>query len=85
VWRVVCLVAEQKEPNAEEKILPPPEPVEAEVAYWITPVRSDEEQTAEECIQTLVGQERIHTFGERSSTGKPGPGVRRPCRLMQRG
>jgi len=37
-----------------------------EVVYWLTPVRSDEEQTAEECIQTLVEQERIYAFGERT-------------------
>jgi hypothetical protein len=33
------------------------------VAYWLTPVRSDE-LTAEEVIRTLVGQELLYAFGE---------------------
>lgn len=37
-----------------------------EVTYWLTPVKSDEEQTAEECIDTLAGKERIYAFGERT-------------------
>jgi hypothetical protein len=37
-----------------------------EIAYWITPVKSDEVQTAEECIQALVGQENIYTFSEKA-------------------
>ncbi|MDI6886757.1 MAG: EVE domain-containing protein, partial [archaeon] len=45
----------------------PQEPLrESEVAYWLTPVKSDEEETAEEVIQTLVGHERIYAFGERT-------------------
>jgi len=31
--------------------------------YWLTPVKSDEEGTAEECIQQLVGEEHIYAFG----------------------
>ncbi|MCK4732560.1 MAG: hypothetical protein KAT65_08885, partial [Methanophagales archaeon] len=34
--------------------------------YWLTPIKSDEEQTADECIQTLVGEEKIYAFGERT-------------------
>lgn len=37
-----------------------------EVSYWLSPVKSDEEQTAEQVIQTLVGQEKIYAFGERT-------------------
>ena len=58
------------EPKAEQ--LPHKEPVvaasgmEAGIAYWITPVKSNEEQTAEEVVNTLVGQEGIYAFGERT-------------------
>jgi hypothetical protein len=34
--------------------------------YWLTPVKSQEEQTAEEGIKTLVGQEKVYAFGERT-------------------
>lgn len=61
------LVAEPKEPSLPE---PPTEgkveELPEEVAYWLTPVKSYEEETAEECIRTLVGQERIYAFGERT-------------------
>lgn len=35
-------------------------------AYWLAPVRSNNERTAEEVIQTLVGDEKIYAFGERT-------------------
>lgn len=35
-------------------------------AYWLAPVRSNNEQTAEEVIQNLVGDEKIYAFGERT-------------------
>jgi hypothetical protein len=34
--------------------------------YWITPVKGTEEETAEECIKRLVGEEQIYAFGERT-------------------
>lgn len=34
--------------------------------YWLTPVKSDETETAEECIQKLVGKEKIYAFGDRT-------------------
>ena len=34
--------------------------------YWLTPVRGDDEQTAEEVIERLVGKEKIYAFGERT-------------------
>jgi len=49
-----------------EEVTPGKAPEEEEVAYWLTPVKSDEEQTAEEVIETLVGQEHIYAFGERT-------------------
>jgi len=61
------LVAEPTAERLPEKEVPPPEPsIEGEAAYWITPVKSDKEATAEEVIQTLVGKERIYAFGERT-------------------
>lgn len=41
-------------------------PGESVVQYWITPVKSTDEETAEECINKLVGEERIYAFGERT-------------------
>jgi hypothetical protein len=62
------LVAQrQAEDVLPEKELLPQEPSEErELAYWLTPVKSDEKQTAEEVVQTLVGQEQIYAFGERT-------------------
>jgi hypothetical protein len=34
--------------------------------YWLTPVKSVPEQSAQECIETLVGKEGIYAFGERT-------------------
>jgi len=39
---------------------------EDNVAYWLTPVASDDEQEAEKVIQTLVGDTRLYAFGERT-------------------
>lgn len=47
---------------------------EDNVAYWLTPVASDDEQEAEEVIQTLVGDTRLYAFGERT----PGRGKLKP-------
>jgi hypothetical protein len=61
------LVAQrQAEVLPEEEVIPQEPSAESEVVYWLTPVKSDEEQTAEEVIQTLVGQEQIYAFGERT-------------------
>jgi hypothetical protein len=48
----------------EEQVAEPLPTVQT--AYWLTPVRTDETRTAEECIQTLVGQEKLYAFGERT-------------------
>ncbi len=37
-----------------------------DVAYWLTPVRSDDKGTAEDVIRTLVGQDKLYAFGERT-------------------
>ncbi len=59
---------ETKEETTEKEEI---EEAETERQYWLTPVKSDEEQTADECIQSLVGEEKIYAFGERT------PGRRR--------
>jgi len=61
------LVAQGKaEKLPEEEVRLPEISVEGEVAYWLTPVKSHEEETAEECISILVGDEQIYAFGERT-------------------
>jgi hypothetical protein len=56
------------------KETPPEVAPEGEVAYWLTPVRGDADQTAEACIQSLVGDERVYAFGDRT----PGRGHIKP-------
>jgi hypothetical protein len=34
------------------------------IIYWLTPVKATKEQSAEDCIQVLVGKEHIYAFGE---------------------
>ncbi len=36
------------------------------ITFWITPVRDDEGETAEQTIQRLVGEEHIYAFGEKT-------------------
>lgn len=38
----------------------------ASKVYWLTPVTSDDTQTAEDVVQLLVGQEHIYAFGDRT-------------------
>jgi hypothetical protein len=38
-------------------------PETAEPVYWLTPVKAMNDETAEECIEKLVGKERIFAFG----------------------
>jgi hypothetical protein len=40
--------------------------LDTEASYWLTPVRSDDEATAEDTIVTLVGKQHIYAFGERT-------------------
>ena len=62
------LVAQrQVEGEPEEKVALVEKPLEEEERqYWLTPVRGDEVKTAEGVIQTLVGEEKIYAFGERT-------------------
>lgn len=40
------------------------------INYWITPIRGNKEQTAEEIVQTLVGIEGIYAFSDRTQALK---------------
>jgi hypothetical protein len=37
-----------------------------EIAFWLTPVKSWDDQTAEACIAKLVGEEHYYAFGQRT-------------------
>ena len=55
-------------------------PVEEKIepSYWLTPVKSDDIQTAEEVIESLVTKKGIYAFGERTPGRKhikPGDGI----------
>lgn len=62
------LVAQGQVPEeTREKASPVGEIIEkGEKQFWLTPVKSDEEQTADECIKRLIGEEKIYAFGERT-------------------
>lgn len=60
---LVVAPEEEELPEVEPEI---PELVEGDVCYWLTPVRSDETQTAEEVIGRLVGEEKIYAFGDKT-------------------
>ena len=61
------LVAQrQAEEQPEEEVQPPKPTIGGEGAYWLTPIKSDEEKTAEDALQTLVSNEQIYAFGERT-------------------
>jgi hypothetical protein len=38
----------------------------AGTVYWLTPVKAMKDETAEECIERLVGKERIFAFGDKT-------------------
>lgn len=60
------IVAEGKpRKEAEEEAREEPT-LEKGAQYWITPVRDEEEQSAENVIETLVGKEGIYAFGDRT-------------------
>jgi len=60
----VATVNEATPPPASE---PPPD---GNAAFWLTPVKSWEEETAEECIEKLVGQGHYYAFGQRTAGRK---------------
>jgi len=61
------LVAQRRPEESPRETVPSPEAsAENGIAFWLTPVKGDEEQTAEEVVETLVGREKIYAFGERT-------------------
>jgi len=54
---------EVTETAVEEKM---PETEKEEVNYFLTPVKGDETQSAEEVVRYLVGEEKIWAFGEKT-------------------
>lgn len=70
------LVLRSPEGPEEGPALPTePIPEEGEAVYWLTPVAGDQDQTPDETVETLVGQERVYAFGDRTpgrSRLKPG-------------
>jgi hypothetical protein len=61
-------VVGQKEVAELEEAKPEPqvEVKKDDVNYWLVPVKADDEWTAEEFVQNLVGKEKIFAFGERT-------------------
>jgi hypothetical protein len=55
------LLAEEEAEEEEAKEIPP---TGREVQYWITPVKNEEEQSAEKVIETLVGEVEMYAFGD---------------------
>ena len=62
---IMIKLASQQGPTPEIE-LETPVTSEGEVNYWMTPVRDEEEETASETIQKLVGTQKIYAFGERT-------------------
>jgi hypothetical protein len=64
-------ISEERE--ASVQVVAKPKPISTSdnnVAYWLTPVKGDKDQSAEEVLQTLLGQEGIYAFGERTPRRK---------------
>jgi hypothetical protein len=61
-------VVGQKEVTELEETKPEPkvEVKKDDNNYWLAPVKADDEWTAEEFVQNLVGKEKIFAFGERT-------------------
>jgi hypothetical protein len=51
---------------SETASVPDKKPERCQVSYWLSPVIANDEQTAEEVIQSLVGVRGIYAFGERT-------------------
>jgi hypothetical protein len=65
---LIAALAAQEEPGP---FPPPKEKLEAKIpggipSYWMTPVKGNQKQSAEEVIQGLVGNKGIYAFGDRT-------------------
>jgi hypothetical protein len=61
-------VVGQKEITESEETKPEPkvEVKKDDNNYWLAPVKADDEWTAEDFVQNLVGKEKVFAFGERT-------------------
>ena len=72
IEKVVGPPVDVQAPSAMEPIVLEPiiereiEVAQGEADYWITSVKSDEEGTAREVIERLVGEERVYAFGDKT-------------------
>ena len=63
----LVLPQEHGEVSSSQDIVPRGErPAAREGTYWLTSVKADSEQTAEDVISTLVGTHGMYAFGERT-------------------
>lgn len=60
------LAAQRRSAEISEVETEAEEPAHAEPAYWLSPVKSDKQETAEDVVQKLVGEEAIYAYGERT-------------------
>ncbi|MBN2378489.1 EVE domain-containing protein [candidate division WOR-3 bacterium] len=66
------LVAQEKavgfeeETKVQEEQIIETKPNEEQASYWVTPVKTVEERTAEDAIRILVGESKIYAFSERT-------------------
>ena len=58
------IAARQAEEPITQPGAAPVQSVESDVQYWLTPVKGDKVQTAEEVIESLVGKNGIYAFSE---------------------
>jgi hypothetical protein len=69
---IAGLVAEPQDLTPTPELQPVPEassdeqPEPGKPAFWLTPVKSSEDETAEKCIERLVGQGHFYAFGQRT-------------------
>jgi len=69
------LVGEPPAEGREKEKLAQLQGTEGEAQYWLTPVRGDQESSAEDVIKKLVGEHGIYAFGDKTpgrSGVKPG-------------
>ena len=71
VGLMTTLVAEPPETDVPKPPVSGPEEEddvkdEDDASYWLTPVKSMSEESAQECIKKLVSKEQIYAFGERT-------------------
>jgi hypothetical protein len=68
---IARLVAQVEVGESAKEAAPPSTPVQAESpTYWLTPVKDHEGETAQKCVEKLVGKHEMYAFGEGTSGRK---------------